>query len=440
MLPRIAIIGRPNVGKSTLFNRIAQERISIVDDTKGVTRDRLYTKAEWLGREFILIDTGGIEQSDIPFMDQIAVQAEIAIEEADVIIFVTNVMDSVTIDDEHIAQLLYKSEKPIIVAANHVDSGERRNDIYDFYQLGFEEVIGVSAVHGIGVGDLLEKTFQLMPKQEEEVIDESVIRFSLIGRPNVGKSSLVNALLGEERVIVSNIAGTTRDAIDTNFSYYGQEYSVIDTAGIRRKGKVSEKIEKYSVLRALSAVERSDIVLIVLDAETGIEEQDKKIAGIAVESGKGIIFVVNKWDAVEKDDNRMQEYKEEIQELFKFAEYVPIIFLSALTKKRVHTLFPVIGQVSENQNRRISTSVLNDILQEAFLLNPAPLRHGKRLKLLYGTQVAVKPPTFVLHVNNEELAHFSYKRYIDNKIREAFNFDGTSIRVIYRTRRSDYSE
>lgn len=436
-LPIIAIVGRPNVGKSTLFNRIAQERISIVDDTKGVTRDRLYTKASWIGREFILIDTGGIEQSDIPFMEQIKLQAEIAIEEADVIIFVNNVVDGVTMDDEYIAKLLYQSDKPIIVAPNFVDSGERKDDIYEFYQYGFEHVVGVSAAHGVGTGDLLDLALKLSPSDKESEYDEDTILFSLIGRPNVGKSSLVNALFGEKRVIVSNVAGTTRDAIDTPFTYDGQKYVAIDTAGIRRKGKVSEKIEKYSVLRALGAVDRSDIVLIVLDAETGIEEQDKRIAGIAIEAGKGIIFVVNKWDTVQKENQTMEKFKEEIYEQFKFAEYAPIVFLSALTKQRVQTLFPVITEVSANQCRRIGTSVLNEILQEAFLLNPPALQHGKRLKLLYGTQVSIKPPTIVLHVNDETLAHFSYKRYIENQIRETFDFTGTPVHIIFRGRRGE---
>jgi ribosome-associated GTPase EngA len=431
MLPVIAVVGRPNVGKSTLFNRIAEERLSIVDDTKGVTRDRLYTRAEWLGREFVLIDTGGIEQDDVPFMEQIKLQAEIAMEEADVIVFVTNVVDGITSDDEYIANLLYRTEKPVIVATNYLDNSERQEDMYEFYALGFEHLVGVSAMHGIGVGDLLDNVLQLIPQTNENA-DDDTISFSLIGRPNVGKSSLVNALLGEERVIVSDIAGTTRDAIDTPFTYNKQKYLVIDTAGIRRKGKVQEKIEKYSILRALSAIDRSNIVLIVLDAQTGIQEQDKRIAGLAIEAGKGIVFVVNKWDAVEKDNDTMQDFIDKIHEEFKYADYAEVVFLSAKTKQRLHTLFPMIQEVHENQRRRVATSVLNEILQEALLLNPPPLHKQKRLKLYYGSQVSIEPPTFVLFINNEELIHFSYKRYLENKIRETFAFEGTPIRLIFR--------
>lgn len=437
MLPVIAVVGRPNVGKSTLFNRIAQERISIVDDAKGVTRDRLYTRASWLGNDFILIDTGGLEQADVPFMEQITLQAEIAMEEADVIIFVTNVMDGISIDDEYIAQLLYRTEKPVIVATNYLDDVNRKENMYEFYSLGFEHVIGVSAIHGIGVGDLLEEAMRLLPPKDTNQYDDATICFSLIGRPNVGKSSLVNTLLGEDRVIVSDIAGTTRDAIDTPFKYYDKDYVVIDTAGIRRKGKVSEKVEKYSVLRALSAIERSNVVLVVLDADTGIQEQDKKIAGIAHEAGKGIIFVVNKWDAIEKDESTMKDFETQIREGFKFADYAPIVYLSAKTKQRVHTLFPILQTVFDNQHRRVSTSVLNEILQEAFILNPPAMYGQKRLKVFYGSQVSVEPPTFVLFINSDDLIHFSYKRYLENKVREAFDFEGTPIHIIFRAKRGD---
>ncbi len=437
MLPVIAVVGRPNVGKSTLFNRIAQERISIVDDAKGVTRDRLYTRASWLGNDFILIDTGGLEQADVPFMEQITLQAEIAMEEADVIIFVTNVMDGISIDDEYIAQLLYRTEKPVIVATNYLDDVNRKENMYEFYSLGFEHVVGVSAIHGIGVGDLLEEAMRLLPPKDTNQYDDATICFSLIGRPNVGKSSLVNTLLGEDRVIVSDIAGTTRDAIDTPFKYYDKDYVVIDTAGIRRKGKVSEKVEKYSVLRALSAIERSNVVLVVLDADTGIQEQDKKIAGIAHEAGKGIIFVVNKWDAIEKDESTMKDFETQIREGFKFADYAPIVYLSAKTKQRVHTLFPILQTVFDNQHRRVSTSVLNEILQEAFILNPPAMYGQKRLKVFYGSQVSVEPPTFVLFINSDDLIHFSYKRYLENKVREAFDFEGTPIHIIFRAKRGD---
>jgi ribosome-associated GTPase EngA len=437
MLPVIAVVGRPNVGKSTLFNRIAEERISIVDNEKGVTRDRLYTRCEWLGNPFILIDTGGIEQDDVPFMEQIKLQAEIAIAEADVIIFVTNVLDGVTTDDEYIANILYRTDKPIIIAANYLDNIERQDNIYEFYNLGFEYVIGTSAIHGIGVGDLLENMMRLVPKDLSNQYDDETICFSLIGRPNVGKSSLVNTLLGEERVIVSDIAGTTRDAIDTPFTYQLQKYVVIDTAGIRRKGKISERIEKYSILRALSAIERSQIVLVLFDAATGIQEQDKKIAGIAHEAGKGVIFVVNKWDAIEKNEQTMPNFEAEIRDAFKYADYAYIVYLSAKTKQRVHTLFPLIEKVFENQHRRVSTSVLNEVLQEAFLLNPPPLHKRTRLKLLYASQVSVQPPTFVLFINQSDLVHFSYKRYLENKIREAFEFGGTPIHIIFRERSGD---
>ncbi|MGL5042036.1 MAG: ribosome biogenesis GTPase Der [Culicoidibacterales bacterium] len=437
MLPIIAVVGRPNVGKSTLFNRIAQERISIVDDAKGVTRDRLYTRASWLGNDFILIDTGGLEQADVPFMEQITLQAEIAMEEADVIIFVTNIIDGITSDDEYIAQLLYRTDKPVIVVPNFLDDVNRKEGLYEFYSLGFEHVIGVSAIHGIGVGDLLEETQRQIPKKDVTNYDEHTICFSLIGRPNVGKSSLVNTLLGEQRVIVSDIAGTTRDAIDTPFKYYEKDYVVIDTAGIRRKGKVSEKVEKYSVLRALSAIERSNIVLVVLDAHTGIQEQDKKIAGIAHEAGKGIIFVVNKWDAIDKDESTMNDFEAKIRDGFKFADYAPIVYLSAKTKQRVHTLFPILQKVFDNQHRRVSTSVLNEILQEAFVLNPPAMYGQKRLKIFYGSQVTVEPPTFVLFINSDELIHFSYKRYLENKVREAFDFEGTPVHIIFRAKRGE---
>jgi len=438
MLPIVAIIGRPNVGKSTLFNRIAQERISIVDNEKGVTRDRLYTRAEWLGQEFILIDTGGIEQDDVPFMDQIKLQAEIAMEEADIIVFVVSITAGITVDDEFIASLLYRvgQSKPVIVAVNYLDNDKLKDQLYEFYALGFDDVVGISAAHGVGVGDLLDNVLKVAPKLED-VAGPDTISFSIVGRPNVGKSSLVNALVGEERVIVSDVAGTTRDAIDTPFEHDGQKYLVIDTAGIRRKGKVQDKIEKYSILRALSAIDRSHIVLVVIDGAAGIQEQDKKIAGLAIEAGKGIIFVVNKWDIVTKDEKTMEKFKKKIAKEFKYADYAEIVFLSARTRERLQTLFPIIQSVHSNQNRRVGTSVLNEILQEAFILNPPPLRKDKRLKLYYASQVNTEPPTFVLFINQEQLAHFSYKRYLDNKIREAFAFEGTPIRLIFRPKGED---
>lgn len=436
MLPVIAIIGRPNVGKSTLYNRIAKERISIVDNTKGVTRDRIYTRAEWLGREFILIDTGGIEQEDVPFMEQIKLQAQVAMEEADIIVFVTNIVEGITVDDEYIAQLLYQRDKSVIVAANHLDNDALKDHLYEFYALGFQHVVGISAAHGIGIGDLLDNVLQLAP-QDDAIVDDDTISFSVVGRPNVGKSSLVNSILGEERVIVSDIAGTTRDAIDTPFTYEDQKYVVIDTAGIRRKGKVEDKIEKYSILRTLTAIDRSNIALVVIDGAAGIQEQDKKIVGLAIEAGKGLIIVVNKWDAVEKNEKTMERFKKKIFKEFKYADYAEVVFLSAKKKQRLETLFPVIQTVYANQHRRVTTSVLNEILQEAFLLNPPAIRKQKRLKLYYASQVNTEPPTFVLFINHEELAHFSYRRYLDNKVRETFAFEGTPIRLILRAKGED---
>lgn len=438
MLSTVAIVGRPNVGKSTLFNRIAQQRLSIVENEKGVTRDRLYTKAFWLGKEFRLIDTGGIEATDLPFIQQIKIQAEIAMDEADVIIFVVDITDGVVEDDTYIAQLLYRTKKPIIVVANHMDNIEKKENLFDFYQFGFDEVIGASAVHGIGIGDMLDAVVSRFPVKDEQPIDEDTMSFCFIGRPNVGKSSLVNALLGKNRVIVSDIAGTTRDAIDTDLIYYGKKYRVIDTAGMRRKGKISEKIEKYSILRALAAVERSNIVCVVLDASVGILEQDKKIAGIAHESGKGVILVVNKWDAVKKDNHTMQKFEAEIRETFKFLEYAPIIYVSALENKRMATLYETIERVYENQQRRVSTSVLNEILQEAFLLNPPAIQNNKRLKLYYATQISVAPPTFILFINDEETLHFSYRRYLINQLRNTFEFTGTPIHIIFREKKGEY--
>lgn len=434
MLPMVAVVGRPNVGKSTLFNRIIGERLSIVEDIPGVTRDRIYSSGEWLGKQFKIIDTGGIEIKDAPFLTQIRQQAEIAMDEADVIVFVVNVREGVTSDDEAVARILYRTNKPVILAVNKVDDVNFTDEMYDFYSLGLGDPIPVSGVHGIGLGDLLDKTISQFPEKPEIEYDEDTVRFCLIGRPNVGKSSLTNTLLGEDRVIVSNIPGTTRDAIDTKFEKDGQEYVVIDTAGMRKKGKVYEKTEKYSVLRALSAIERSDIALIVINAEEGIIEQDKKIAGYAIEHGKGVIIAVNKWDTIEKDDKTMKRWEDEIRSHFQFIRYAPIVFLSALTKKRVHTLFEPLQMVFENINKRVPTNVLNDIIVDATAMNPAPNHNGGRLKIFYATQVAVKPPTFVLFVNDFEYAHFSYKRFLENRIRDAFGFEGTPIKIIFRTR------
>ncbi|MGN7890797.1 ribosome biogenesis GTPase Der [Bacillus sp. 22475] len=432
--PVIAIVGRPNVGKSTIFNRIVGERVSIVEDIPGITRDRIYSAGEWLNHEFNIIDTGGIDIGDEPFLTQIRQQAEVAIDEADVIIFMTNGRDGVTAADEEVAKILYRSKKPIVLAVNKVDNPEMRSDIYDFYSLGFGEPFPISGTHGLGLGDLLDEAANHFPKIEEEVYDDETIRFSLIGRPNVGKSSLVNALLGQERVIVSNIAGTTRDAVDTPYSKDDQDYVIIDTAGMRKKGKVYESTEKYSVLRALRAIERSDVVLVVLDGEEGIIEQDKKIAGYAHDSGRAVIIVVNKWDAVKKDEKTMKAFEENIRAHFQFLDYAPIVFLSAKTKKRTQTLLPVINEVNESHSIRVQTNVLNDVIMDAVAMNPTPTHNGSRLKIFYATQVAVKPPTFVVFVNDTELMHFSYERFLKNRLREAFGFVGTPIHIIARAR------
>ncbi|PEP63607.1 MULTISPECIES: ribosome biogenesis GTPase Der [Bacillus] len=432
--PVVAIVGRPNVGKSTIFNRIVGERVSIVEDIPGVTRDRIYSAGEWLNHEFNIIDTGGIDIGDEPFLTQIRQQAEVAIDEADVIIFMTNGRDGVTAADEEVAKILYRSKKPVVLAVNKVDNPEMRNDIYDFYALGFGEPFPISGTHGLGLGDLLDEAAKHFPKIEEEAYDDETIRFSLIGRPNVGKSSLVNALLGQERVIVSNVAGTTRDAVDTPYSKDGQDYVIIDTAGMRKKGKVYESTEKYSVLRALRAIERSDVVLVVLDGEEGIIEQDKKIAGYAHDSGRAVIIVVNKWDAVKKDEKTMKAFEENIRAHFQFLDYAPVVFLSAKTKKRTQTLLPVINEVNESHSIRVQTNVLNDVIMDAVAMNPTPTHNGQRLKIFYATQVAVKPPTFVVFVNDPELMHFSYERFLKNRLRESFGFVGTPIRIISRAR------
>ncbi|EAE3852431.1 ribosome biogenesis GTPase Der [Listeria monocytogenes] len=433
--PVVAIVGRPNVGKSTIFNRIVGERVSIVEDVPGVTRDRIYNSAEWLGKEFNIIDTGGIDLSDEPFLEQIRAQAEIAIDEADVIIFITNGREGVTDADEQVAKILYRSNKPIVLAINKVDNPEMRDQIYDFYSLGFGEPYPISGSHGLGLGDMLDAVRAHFPKEEEEEYPDDTVKFSLIGRPNVGKSSILNALLGEDRVIVSDIAGTTRDAIDTTYTFDGQDYVMIDTAGMRKRGKVYESTERYSVLRAMRAIERSDVVLVVINAEEGIREQDKRIAGYAHDAGRAIIIVVNKWDAINKDEKTINVWTEDIREQFQFLSYAPIVFVSAKTKQRLNNLFPLINQVSDNHSLRVQSSMLNDVISDAVAMNPSPMDKGKRLKIFYTTQVAVKPPTFVVFVNDPELMHFSYERFLENRIREAFPFEGTPIRVIARKRK-----
>lgn len=433
--PVVAIVGRPNVGKSTIFNRIVGERISIVEDIPGVTRDRIYSSAEWLTHDFNIIDTGGIDLGDEPFLDQIRQQAEIAIDEADVIIFLVNGREGVTSADEEVAKILYRSNKPVVLAVNKIDNPEMRDMIYDFYALGFGEPFPISGSHGLGLGDLLDEAAKHFPKAKEDEYDKDAIKFSLIGRPNVGKSSLVNAILGEDRVIVSDIAGTTRDAIDSQVTYDGQKYVIIDTAGMRKKGKVYETTEKYSVLRALRAIERSDVVLVVINAEEGIIEQDKHIAGYAEEAGRAVIIVVNKWDAIEKDEKTMKEFEEKIRAHFQFLSYAPIVFLSAKTKKRIHTLMPMIDLASENHAMRVQTNILNEVVMDAVAMNPTPTDKGKRLKIYYATQVSVKPPTFVVFVNEPELMHFSYERFLENRIRDAFDFTGTPIKIFARQRK-----
>lgn len=432
--PVVAIVGRPNVGKSTIFNRIVGERVSIVEDIPGVTRDRIYSSAEWLTHDFNIIDTGGIDIGEEPFLEQIRQQAEIAMDEADVIIFLTNGREGVTSADEVVAKILYRTKKPVVLAVNKIDNPDMREMIYDFYALGFGDPFPISGSHGLGIGDLLDEVAKHFPKEDAEEYPEDVIKFSLIGRPNVGKSSLVNAFLGEDRVIVSDLAGTTRDAIDTSYTYEEQEYVIIDTAGMRKKGKVYETTEKYSVLRALRAIERSDVVLVVLNGEEGIQEQDKKIAGYAHEAGKAVIIVYNKWDVVEKDEKTMNKVTKEIREHFRFLDYAPIVFVSAKTKQRVHALLPVINRVSENHAMRVQSSVLNEVIEDAVAMNPAPTDKGRRLRIYYATQVSVKPPTFVVFVNDPELMHFSYERFLENRIREAFDFEGTPIRIITRAR------
>lgn len=433
--PVVAIVGRPNVGKSTIFNRIVGERISIVEDIPGVTRDRIYSSGDWLTHEFNIIDTGGIDIGDEPFLEQIRQQAEIAIDEADVIIFLTNGREGVTAADEEVAKILYKSKKPVVLAVNKIDNPDMREQIYDFYALGFGEPFPISGSHGLGLGDMLDEVAKSFPQSKGNDYADDMIKFSLIGRPNVGKSSLVNALLGEERVIVSDIAGTTRDAVDSIYTYHGQQYVIIDTAGMRKKGKVYESTEKYSVLRALRAIERSDVVLVVLNAEEGIIEQDKKIAGYAHEAGRAVIIVVNKWDAIEKDEKTMNVFEQKIRDHFQYLDYAPIVFLSAKTKKRVLNLLPKINEVSENHALRVQTTVLNDVIMDAVAMNPTPTDNGRRLKIFYTTQVAVKPPTFVVFVNEPELMHFSYERFLENRIRDAFGFEGTPIKIFARERK-----
>ncbi len=434
-MPTVALVGRPNVGKSTIFNRLVGERLSIVEDYPGVTRDRIYATGKWLGREFRVIDTGGIDMIDEPLMDQVRYQADIAMEEADVIVFLTSMQEGLTDADEAIAHRLHRTNKPVVLAVNKADNPEMRQMVYDFYALGHGDPDPISGSHGTGVGDLLDAVVSHFPTDLAEAEEEDVIKFCFIGRPNVGKSSLVNAILKEERVIVSNIEGTTREAVDTHFTdEEGTRYTMIDTAGIRKRGKVYENTEKYSVLRAMSAIERSDIVCLVLDAETGIREQDKKVAGYAYEAGKGMVILVNKWDAVDKSDKLFETFTKEIRAHFQYLTFAPILFVSAHTGQRLNKLPELLKTIYDNRHRRIQSSVLNDVLMDAVAMNPTPTDKGRRLKIYYLTQVAVNPPTFVAFVNDVELMHFSYERFLENQLRQSFYFEGTPIKLITRAR------
>lgn len=437
--PVVAVVGRPNVGKSTLFNVLAGERIAIVKDTPGVTRDRIYADASWLDHNFTLIDTGGIEldSKDI-ILSQMREQAQIAIDTADVILFLTDVRQGLLDADDKVADLLRRSGKPVVLVVNKVDSFEKfMPDVYEFYNLGIGEPVPISAASMLGIGDMLDEVIRHFPKKSGEEEEDDRPKVAIIGKPNVGKSSLVNRLLGENRVIVSDIAGTTRDAVDTAIRYNGEEYVFIDTAGLRRKSKVKEDLERYSIIRAVTAVERADVTLLVIDATEGVTEQDAKIAGIAHDRGKGIVIVVNKWDAVEKDDKTMQKHTERIRQILSFMPYAEIMFISAKTGQRTGKIFDMIRMVMENNSMRISTGVLNEIVTEAVAMQQPPSDKGKRLKIYYSTQVSVKPPTFVIFVNEKQLMHFSYVRYLENRIRDAFGFRGTSLKFIIRERKGE---
>ena len=432
-LPTVALVGRPNVGKSTLFNKIVGMKVSIIEDIPGVTRDRIYQEANYNNKRFYLIDTGGIDASKIDFNTEIKMQAEVAINEADIVVFIVDGKEGLTTNDLIVRDILRKSNKKVIVAINKMDVKEANNNIYDFYELGFDNYIPISSIHNIGFVDLMDTITMNFPEAEEK--EDNRIKFSIIGRPNVGKSSLMNALLNEERVVVSNIAGTTRDSIDSVLKYHNEEYVMIDTAGMRKKGKVFESVEKYSLLRSLKAIDRSDICLVVINAEEGIKEHDKHIAGYAIEKGKGLIFVVNKWDTV--TDTSIQEFEKLMRAEFQFATYAPIVYLSALTKKRIHTLMPEIIKVSENIKREVKTSIINEVIQDAYQLNLPPSYKGKRLKIYFTSQTGINPPKFTFRVNNKGLVHFSYERYLENKIRENFDFTGTPIVLQFKNRSGD---
>ena len=431
-LPTVCIVGRPNVGKSTIFNKLVGKKISIIEDTPGVTRDRIYGEVNYKNHKFNLIDTGGIDVSKEIFNDEIKVQVELGIFESDKIIFVVDGKEGLTANDLEVRDMLRKSGKEVIVAINKIDHRDSKHHAYDFYELGFDKYIEVSGEQNLGIADLLDeitKDFKEVEKDEDETT-----KLCVIGRPNVGKSSLVNALINEERVIVSSVAGTTRDAVDIDFKYDKEDYILIDTAGMRKKGKVFEKIEKYSLLRSMRAIDRSDICLLVINREEGIIEHDKHIAGYAEKSGKGLIIVVNKWDTVDNKDQDIKNFTKDIREEFKFIPYAPVVFLSALTKKRIHTLMPEVKRVKENIKKEVKTSVLNEVIMDAYQLNPAPSYKGKRLKIYYVHQSGIKPPKFTFNVNDKTLVHFSYLRYLENKIRENFDFEGTPIEITFKNK------
>ena len=432
-LPTVALVGRPNVGKSTLFNKIVGKQVSIIEDLPGVTRDRIYQEAVYNKKRFYLIDTGGLDASKMDFNTEIKMQAEIAINEADIVVFIVDGKEGLTRNDFIVRDILRKSNKKVIVAINKTDVKDAMNNIYDFYELGFDTYIPISSIHNTGFVELMETI--TMEFKEHEEIEDTRTKFCIIGRPNVGKSSLMNALLNEERVVVSNVAGTTRDSIDSVLKYHNEEFVMIDTAGMRKKGKIFESVEKYSLFRSLKAIDRSDLCLVVINAEEGIKEHDKHIAGYAIERGKGLIFVVNKWDKVE--NTTIQEFEKLMRAEFQFATYAPIVFLSALTKKRIHTLMPEIIKVKENVKKEIKTSIINEVIQDAYQLNLPPSYKGKRLKIYFASQTGINPPKFTFRVNNKGLVHFSYERYLENKIRENFDFTGTPITLQFKNRNGD---
>ncbi len=434
--PVVAVVGRPNVGKSTIFNKLTGKKISIVEDTPGVTRDRIFGEVEWLNKYFTLIDTGGLEpKTDDIIVSQMRDQAMLAIDMAQVILFIVDGKGGLTAADREVADILRKTKKPVILVVNKIDSRSQQDNIYDFYELGLGNPMPVSGANAMGLGDLLDEVVANFPEGMNTEYDEDIIKVAITGKPNAGKSSILNNILGEERVIVSPIAGTTRDAIDTYFEKDDDKFLLIDTAGIRRRSKVYERVEKFSVIRSMSAVDRADVVLIVIDATEGVTEQDTKVAGIAHDEGKGCIFIINKWDLIEKDNKTMTNFRNKVREKFPFMNYAPILFVSAVTNQRINKILQTVKEVAYEQNRRVSTSVLNEVIGEAVMLNQPPSDKGRRLKIYYGTQTGIKPPTFTLFINDIKLTHFSYTRYIENRLRENFGFEGTSIRVEYKQKR-----